>query len=171
MLHVTTLLFLSQPHKWCWRPLKGTFVPQPRDTGGVTCACTNDGPVKHKSIPLLYFNVFLRCCPCLCLCPFRQRRQTSLFVMINPTTSHHKPNGSFIGFICFPVFQNCFDLRNVMFVLCEITKKLLAASSATFHIPVNTSVHFSVYFSDDESAPNPNLKGFLSRRLPGNYTN
>lgn len=70
------------------------------------------------------------------------RRQTGLFAMINPTAFHHKPNGSFIGFICFPVFQHCYNPRNVTFVLWEITE--------TFHVPSTSRqiVHYIFLLTD-----------------------
>ncbi len=70
-----------------------------------------------------------------------------MFVMIKPTTFYHKPNESFTGFICFPVFQLCFDPRNVIFVLCEIgetSHNFLNIFSHLFIISVNCSVCVSI---------------------------
>lgn len=99
-----------------------------------------------------------------------QRRQTILFVMINPTTFHRKPNESFMGFMCFPVFQHCFEPRNVMFVLCEIRE----TSHSFFSIRLNCSLYFSdKFFKVKElqyymSLP-LSLVPRLSRLPPANY--
>lgn len=101
-----------------------------------TCICTNDCPVKRKSMKGFFFfflffyhtcissSVLLSLSVSLSL---SERRQACLFVKIYPTTFYHKHNRSFIGFICFLVFKYCFDPREEMFVLFDLEKHLRAS--------------------------------------------